>query len=73
MHLYKQKNHLLFTKGGFFCPIGKPTCRLVPNYFFLGAAFGAAFLPAFAGEGFAAGFPADFACAMSIEFKINLR
>lgn len=39
------------------------------NYFFLGAAFGAAFLPDFAGEGFAAGFPADFACAISIEFK----
>ncbi|WP_262710646.1 hypothetical protein [Maribacter sp. ACAM166] len=39
--------------------------RLLPNYFFVGAVFGAAFLPAFAGEGFAA----DFACAISIEFK----
>jgi len=72
MHLFQQKKPPSFYKRWFFCPIGKPTRRLVPNYFFLGAAFRAGFLPAFAGEGFAAGFPADFACAMSIEFKINL-
>jgi hypothetical protein len=67
------KKTTFFLQKVVFCPIGKPIRRLVPNYFFLGAAFGAAFLPAFAGEGFAAGFPADFACVISIEFKINLR
>ncbi|CAZ95220.1 Putative protein [Zobellia galactanivorans] len=61
MHLYKQKNHP-FLRDGF------PVRHLDPtgstDYFFLGAAFGAAFLPDFAGEGLADGLPAFFACAI---------
>ncbi|WP_186435552.1 hypothetical protein [Maribacter sp. MAR_2009_72] len=67
--MINKKTTFFIYRRWFSCPNGKPTCRLVTDYFFLGAAFGAAFFPAFAGAGFAAGFPADFACAISIEFK----
>jgi hypothetical protein len=62
------KNHLLFTKGGFYVQLVSLLRRLAPNYFFLGVAF----LPAFTGAGFTAGFPVNFAYAISIEFKIIL-